>query len=188
MGKSSSGKDSIYRLLMEDKALGLKKIISYTTRPIREGEQEGVEYHFTDHKTSEEYERKGKIIEMRCYQTIYGEWRYFLVEDEQIDLEKRDHLLIGTLESYEKIRAYFGEERVCPLYVEVEDGVRLSRALEREKQQKEPKYEEMCRRFLADAKDFSEERLEEAGIEKRFINEDLVTTVEAIKEYISQQR
>lgn len=48
MGKSSSGKDTIYKNLMEDKSLGLRKLIPYTTRPMREGEQEGVEYHFTD--------------------------------------------------------------------------------------------------------------------------------------------
>ena len=48
MGKSSSGKDTIYKNLLEDKSLGLRKLIPYTTRPMREGEQEGVEYHFTD--------------------------------------------------------------------------------------------------------------------------------------------
>ena len=41
MGKSSSGKDTIYKNLMEDKSLGLRKLIPYTTRPMREGEQEG---------------------------------------------------------------------------------------------------------------------------------------------------
>ena len=39
---------------------------------------------------------------------------------------------------------------MVPLYVEVDDGLRLSRALERERKQTEPKYAEMCRRFLAD--------------------------------------
>ena len=38
MGKSSSGKDTIYKNLMEDKSLGLRKLIPYTTRPMREGE------------------------------------------------------------------------------------------------------------------------------------------------------
>ena len=66
--------------------------------------------------------------------------------------------MIGTLEAYLQIRDYFGKEKVVPIYIEVEDGERLSRALGREKLQKEPKYEEMCRRFLADAADFSEER------------------------------
>ena len=50
MGKSSTGKDTIYKRLLEDQELHLKKLIPYTTRPIREGEQEGIEYHFVDEK------------------------------------------------------------------------------------------------------------------------------------------
>lgn len=41
MGKSSSGKDTIYSRLLEDSQLGLSRIVLYTTRPMREGEQEG---------------------------------------------------------------------------------------------------------------------------------------------------
>ena len=63
-----------------------------------------------------------------------------------------------------------GAEQVVPLYVETEDGLRLARALKRERAQKNPKYEEMCRRFLADAEDFSEEKLRELGIDRRFVN------------------
>lgn len=37
MGKSSSGKDTIYRRLLEDKELELRNIILYTTRPMRQG-------------------------------------------------------------------------------------------------------------------------------------------------------
>ena len=44
--------------------------------------------------------------------------------------------------------------------------------------QESPKYEELCRRFLADAKDFSEEKLNEAGITRRFVNQDLDETEE----------
>ena len=43
MGKSSSGKDSIYRELMKDPALALKSVTIYTTRPMRDGEKEGRE-------------------------------------------------------------------------------------------------------------------------------------------------
>ena len=58
--------------------------------------------------------------------------------------------------------------------------MRLQRALDRERCQKHPKYEEMCRRFLADAADFSKEKLQEAGIHRIFYNEDLECTEEDI--------
>lgn len=184
MGKSSSGKDSIYKMLMQDEELSLKKVIPYTTRPMRAGEREGVEYFFCSEEQLAEFEEAGKVIELRAYQTVHGIWKYFTVNDHQIADEKQDYLLIGTLESYLKIRDYFGRERVVPIYVEVEDGERLMRAIERERMQSEPRYEEMCRRFLADSADFSEEKLKSAEIETRFVNRDLIETVQNIKNFM----
>ena len=173
MGKSATGKDTIYKRLLQNSELGLKRIVSYTTRPIREGEKEGEEYHFTDVKNLELLKEQGKIIECRSYDTIHGIWNYFMVKDNQIDLTQNDYLVIGTLESYLKIKDYFGKEQVVPIYIELEDGERLARALEREKTQSRPKYEELCRRFLADCQDFSDEKLKEAGIHRCYVNNDL---------------
>lgn len=188
MGKSATGKDTIYKSLLQNSELGLKKIVSYTTRPIREGEEEGVEYHFTDVQTLKMLEEQGKVIECRSYDTIYGIWYYFMVKDNQIDLTQNDYLIIGTLESYLRIRDYFGKEKVVPIYIELEDGERLTRALAREKTQREPKYEELCRRFLADCQDFSYEKLKKAGIEKYYTNNDLEICIDEIKEQIISSR
>ena len=188
MGKSATGKDTIYKSLLQNSELGLKIIVSYTTRPIREGEEEGVEYHFTDVQTLKLLEEQGKVIECRSYDTIYGIWYYFMVKDSQIDLTQNDYLIIGTLESYLKIRDYFGKEKVVPIYIELEDGERLTRALIREKTQREPKYEELCRRFLADCQDFSYEKLEKAGIGKYYANDDLESCIDEIKEQIISSR
>lgn len=170
MGKSASGKDTIYKEIKE-KLPELKTIVIYTTRPIREGEREGVEYHFVDEAKLQEFQEAGKVIELRAYNTVHGIWKYFTVDDGQFDADD-NYLAIGTLESYKGMREHLGEEKLVPIYVEVDDGLRLERALARERKQKEPKYEELCRRFLADAADFSEEKLCEAGIHYRFINED----------------
>ena len=140
MGKSASGKDHVYEHLIQETALDLKPFVLYTTRPIRSGEQDGREYFFVDEKRLSELREAGKIIEERMYSTVQGPWYYF------------------------------GEQAMVPLYVEVDDGLRLSRALERERKQTEPKYAEMCRRFLADCEDFTEEKIAEAGIVRRFSN------------------
>lgn len=170
MGKSASGKDTIYQELLKREDLSLKRLVPYTTRPIRENEQEGVEYHFTGEEKLQEFLCAGRVIELREYHTMHGIWKYFTVEDETMDLKNHNYLAIGTLESYEKMCAYF-QEQMVPIYIEVEDGLRLERALMREKKQSQPKYEELCRRFLADQQDFSEEKLQNAGIQKRFSNE-----------------
>ena len=175
------------RRIQKDEKLRLKTVVPYTTRPMRAGEENGVSYYFCDEDTVEKLEAEGKIIELRAYHTIHGIWKYFTVADHQVDLDHQSYLLIGTLESYLKIREYFGTENVVPIYIEVEDGMRLQRALERERRQENPKYEELCRRFLADEKDFSEEKLKEAGITKRFCNESLEETENAIAAYIEEQ-
>lgn len=181
MGKSATGKDTIYKKLLQDNELGLRRIVSYTTRPIRKGESEGMEYHFTDVKTMQLLEEQGRIIECRAYDTIHGVWYYYMVKDNQIDLTHNDYLIIGTLESYIKLRDYFGSDKIAPIYIELDDGERLTRALEREKTQSEPKYEEMCRRFLADCQDFSCEKLRKAGINKFYVNNDLENCLQEIR-------
>lgn len=184
MGKSASGKDTVYKNLLSDKDLSLKKIIPYTTRPMREKEEIGVQYYFTDNAGLEKLQNEGKVIECRSYDTIYGVWNYFTVADSQIDLDNNDYLVIGTPEAFRKLKNYFGNEMILPIYIELDDGIRLTRALEREKKQTTPKYEEMCRRFLADAADFSEDKLKEAGVDFRFSNDDLKECVESIKSFI----
>ncbi|MBQ6814086.1 MAG: guanylate kinase [Lachnospiraceae bacterium] len=185
MGKSSSGKDTIFKKLIEDEELSLKTIVGYTTRPMREGETEGVEYHFVDENRMRELEKQGKVIERRSYDTVHGVWSYFTVDDGQIDLKGDDrYLLIGTLESYEKVRNYFGKEYLVPLYITVDDGVRLQRALDREKSQDKPKYAELCRRFLADEKDFSKENIERCQIDYQIVNEDFGTCILEVRERI----
>ena len=187
MGKSSSGKDTIYKKLSE-RMPELQRIVPYTTRPIRDGEQEGVEYHFVGEDRLREMQEAGRVIEVRAYNTKCGVWTYFTADDGQIDLEKKDYLVIGTLESFPALKKYFGEEKIVPIYIEVDDGVRLSRALEREQREKKPRYEEMCRRFLADSADFSEENLRRAGIRKRFVNMELERCLEEIGAYIKDFR
>lgn len=75
---------------------------------------------------------------------------------------------------------------MIPVLLEVDDGVRLQRALDRERRQETPKYEELCRRYLADAEDFSEEKIREAGVTKRFSNENLEQCLAQIEKYISE--
>ena len=187
MGKSSSGKDTVYKKLKEQyKEFGL--IVPYTTRPIREGEKDGVEYYFVDPEQFRAMKEDGKVIESRSYNTKCGIWTYFTADDGQIDLSAADYLLIGTLVSYQALREYFGEEAIVPVYLEVEDGLRLARALERERRQEKPKYAEMCRRFLADEEDFSDENLIKSGITERFGNEDFTECLNKIQRYIEEIR
>lgn len=181
MGKSASGKDTIFRKLYEE-CPGTKMFITYTTRPMRDNEANGREYHFVDESVIEMYREQGKLVEMRTYNTVKGRWVYATIDDGSVNLTSRNYLIIGTLDSYIKIREYFGEKNVVPLYIDLSDSIRLQRALNRENLQEEPQYAEMCRRFLADEEDFSDERLKAAGIIRKYLNEDLNKCISEIKE------
>lgn len=170
MGRSATGKDHFYSALLAREDLKLSPIIIGTTRPMRQGEQNGREYFFVDEATLAKLRSSGKIIEERLYHTAAGPWYYFTADDGRIDLAASSYLGIGTLESYGRVSRYFGEERVVPILIETEDETLLMRAIRRERKQKEPNYVELCRRFVADAEDFSEEKIQAAGISRRFEN------------------
>ena len=170
MGKSASGKDKIYKNLIEDESLKLNTVILYTTRPMRAGETDGVEYFFVNDETAVKMQESGRIVELREYNTVYGVWKYFTADDGQIDLNSGNrYLVIGTLEAYDKFCEFYGKQHIMPIYIE--------------QKQDNPHYEEMCRRFLADSEDFSEENIAKAGITRRFSNngelEDCISEVKS---------
>lgn len=184
MGKSASGKDTIYKRLLNE-CPGLRPLILYTTRPMRDGESQGVEYYFVSQEELKNFGDAGKIIELRKYQTVAGIWSYATIDNGELGYNHENYLAIGTLESYKKMLDYFGKDIIIPIYIVVEDGLRLERALIRERQQKVPNYMELCRRFLADEKDFSPEKLEINQINKFYENNDLEQCIMEIKKKLS---
>lgn len=188
MGKSATGKDTVFKRLVGMKKLALRTVVGYTTRPIRKGEVNGKEYYFVSIEKWQKLQEENKVIESRTYHTVVGDWHYFTADDGQIDLKEQDYLFISTLSGYVQLKKHFGKEAVLPLYIEVEDDQRLWRSVCRERRQEKPNYEEVCRRFLADQQDFSEENIKEAGIVKRYKNSDLDSCVNAIAEDIVKGR
>ena len=139
-------------------------------------------------------EEQGKIVECRTYHTVHGDWHYMMIDDGQVDLAKKDYAAVGTVESYKKVKEYYGDA-VVPIYVYVETGERLQRALDRERQHANPKYAEMCRRFLADEADFDDAHLMDAGLLREdgtyvnaFENDNFTACVQAVREWISRVR
>ena len=177
-GKSAVGKDSIFQELV--KRTNLQRIIPYTTRPMRPMEKEGEEYHFLSKDEFLKFLSEGKMMESRSYNTAFGIWYYGTAYEKCYRDNCYGFLCIGTLESYNSIKAYLGQEYIQPIYIELEDSLRLSRAMAREQDNSPMAMEELERRFQADNKDFSEEKLREAGIKKRYHNLDFDKCVEEI--------
>lgn len=184
MGKSGSGKDTIFKEIIKDNSLNLKKIVGYTTRPRRVEENDGVEYNFIDDDMINKFIQKNKVIELRKYDTVNGIWYYGTMDDGQINLQTNSYIVISTLESYSSFKKYFGSNNVIPLYIDVDDGIRLQRILNREMSEDSPNYKEICRRFIADSEDFSNKNLKLNGIEKIYSNNNLVECIADVKNNI----
>ena len=184
MGPSSSGKDTIKRRLIKENKFALKEMIMSTTRPKRTGEVEGRDYYFKTEKEMLELEEQGKIIEKRKYDTIYGPWYYFTTSS-SIDLENYNYIGSNTLEGLDQFVKFYGIENIISLLIKLDDGIRLQRALDREKREESPKYQELCRRFLADSLDFSKENINKRHITS-IINNDsnLDNTIEEVEKVL----
>lgn len=157
IGKSCSGKTTIYNKLISDKDLNLNPIITYTTRPIRTGEKDGVEYHFIDDAKANKLVNSGKVIEERSYITEYGRWRYMTVDDGQFNKDKK-YIGIGTVYSYNSMYNVFGDSMIPIVLISSAETI-LKRAVSRLDENDYKGYKEICRRYLEDATDYGEDMI-----------------------------
>lgn len=154
VGKSCSGKDTLYARILE-RYPELVPVVLHTTRPRRPGETDGQTYHFVTEAQLHQYEAEGKVLEKRVYHTTQGPWTYFTL---RFSLDT-DRIIITTLEGARALMDCYGSQAVRVVYLHVDDRTRLLRYIDRESRQERPDYSEVCRRFLADQEDFSPERL-----------------------------
>ncbi len=159
VGKSASGKDTVFKEIMKKHSDKLVSVVIGTTRPMRSGEVDGKDYFFFSDDDLTSLEKEGKVIEKRQYNTMQGVWSYFTLAFDISD--GLDRIIITTLEGAHSITEFYGEDRVCVVYLAIDDKERLLRCISRESMQENPDYSEVCRRFIADQKDFSEEKIKE---------------------------
>lgn len=145
MGKAGSGKDTILRKIVSRYPELFNPIISCTSRPMREGEQEGVDYYFL---TDKEFEAKIDNDDM-LENTSFNGWYYGIdfssLSDDKVNIGVLNPTGVRTL-----IRNPDIELEVY--YVQADDKTRLLRQLQREEN---PNVHEIIRRFAADERDFS---------------------------------
>ena len=157
VGQSACGKDTFYRAVLEKYGNELSPVIPATTRPMRAGERDGIDYHFVTFEQLAQLEADGMVIEKRGYNTVHGLWIYFTMK---FDLAPgQNYILISTLEGAERLQAHYGKENVPIIFLSVDAKLRLIRSIEREARESAPDYREVCRRFLADEQDFAVDKI-----------------------------
>lgn len=160
VGQSSVGKDSILnQLLLHDICI---EVVSHTTRPQRENETQGKEYHFIDNEKFQDMEINNEFIEKRLYNTKFGQWKYGMAKS-AIDINsKHIYVAILDLQGLKQLEEYIGKENVISVYLEANTSTRLIRSIEREKDKinkealigKTTTIDEINRRIKADNEDF----------------------------------
>ena len=151
MGKASTGKDTLTKMLSE--TLELPIALSFTTRPMRVGEKQGVEYNFISDSDFWDLHGCDLLAEYTSYEVASGEtWHYGLTKEE---LEKAEYVLvIVNPDGFRQLTKIYGD-KVCSILIDAPADVRIKRYLDRDTVTEE-KAEECCRRFLADNKDFKD--------------------------------
>lgn len=142
MGKTASGKDIIAKELVSNYKFG--KIITYTTRPPRPNEKDGVDYYFISQSDFQKKIKADFFVEWKVYQSAFGDWYYGTAFE---DL-KQDSVLILTPTGVKD----FAKNTKCmfrTVLIDVPKEVRLQRLMERG-----DKYVEALRRLEHDEKDF----------------------------------
>lgn len=149
IGKASTGKDTLTSMLGE--VLEMPIALSFTTRPMRTGEKQGVEYNFISDEVFWDLHGNNSLAEYTSYEVASGEtWHYGLTREE---LEKGEYILvIVNPDGLEQLKEIYGN-KICSILIDAPADVRIKRYLDRD-EVTETKAEECCRRFLVDQKDF----------------------------------
>lgn len=143
IGQSSSGKSTIERRL---EAMGFPRIVSYTTRPIRDGETNGVDYYFIDEEAFKSLDRLGRFAETAQYR----DWNYGLSLD-GIDYRNKKYIVVVTVHGYKELVKAVGKDNVTAIHIQVDEATRMYRQVERGDD-----VDEIIRRIHTDRDDFSE--------------------------------
>lgn len=145
LGKTSSGKDVTLNNLVAK--YGYKKIITYTTRPMRHNEQQDVTYHFISEDDFVQRIKNNFFAEWKTYNTEFGLW-YYGTALEDLENADDDSVIILTPDGYRDIKNKLSKKPIS-LYLYADDYTIKKRLIRRGDNPKEAE-----RRLLHDNEDF----------------------------------
>lgn len=157
-GKSAAGKDYSFRKHLREHPDAVP-VVSYTTRPMRDGEKNGVDYHFLSNEEFDAMERNGGFLESRAYHTLAGGkpavWRYASPKLRDDQVRSVDYATVLDLNGCKSYIHQYGRENIDIVYLYTDDGTREQRAEQRGSFDRT----EWERRKTDDDMKFSEDRL-----------------------------
>lgn len=149
LGKTASGKNTIVNELAKN--YGFKQLVTYTTRPKRKGEIEGVTYHYISLEEFKKKDREGFFAESSYFcPASGGEWAYGTSLE---DFKKADDktVLITNPRGYYSLLSNIGLGHACSIYIMAKEDILLDRLEERG-----DSFLEAQRRIVSDREDFED--------------------------------
>jgi len=119
VGESASGKSTIEKQLVN---YGYSKIVSYTTRPMREGEVNGIDYHYI---SEEDFLYHLKINFFAEY-TVYNGWYYGIAHEDCLD----NSVVVVEPHGFRQLLK-IPNLHIKSFYIQVPERVRLKRMVDR---------------------------------------------------------
>ena len=131
IGKSGSGKDTIQNALVEQE--GFERIVTATTRPMRENEQNGIDYFFTSKDDFEKRIAEDDFVEYRSYNTLVNgkEDVWYYGSPKQTLDKNKDYVIILDVQGARDYVNYYGKENCCVIEIRANDKTREERAMKR---------------------------------------------------------
>src|SRR5574344_911262 len=149
---SSAGKDSILNAVLRVNP-SIKPIISTTSRPMREGETQDIEYHFKSYEEVKQMLDNNEFIEHRSYKVANGDtWLYGIHKSEINPLSDETKIVIVDYTGLRELRSYCYENdiNIMSYYIDCNPRERLFRSLKRESNTNDLGVVEICRRLIDD--------------------------------------
>ena len=182
-GFSSCGKDSLLEAIATKKALNINPMVSYTSRPKRDNEEEGREYNFVSKEEFITMIDNDEVVEYKTYNTLINsikdKW-YYGTSTKSIDTQ-RDNIVVLDSKGAMAMKNIYGDKAIV-IYIDVEDSERERRA----KKRGSFNQIEWDRRLKDDNKIFNSEI--QNTFEYRLKNEILSETIASISNIIKSKR
>lgn len=122
LGASASGKSSVEKILQ--KIYNMKKVVSYTTRNIRQGEQEGVDYYYISQERFDALDAQGFFAEKIFYPS--SGCYYAAAKEDCTD----DSIIVVAPEGLTQLLEK-PELNIVSFYLESSEIIRFSRMIDR---------------------------------------------------------
>lgn len=129
LGKTAAGKSTVIGKLRE---LGYIPIVEYTTRPMREGETDGLSYHFITDSEYDDMERRGLFAESLWVETVHGLWKYGALKS---DFDGNNRVVtMGPRQFFQILESHVD---ICSILIDITDKTALGRTSMRGDSRKE---------------------------------------------------